>query len=108
MSDTTATAATARKKRDFSIGRLLLEGRAFFALIAIIVHHQMRLTEVIKVMNGAFVPALFEGPVHAKARATLEAGVYVCVPSTFDKWDGAFELIVCAPEGAVRVEMVPG
>ena len=37
MSDTTATAATARKKRDFSIGRLLLEGRAFFALIAIIV-----------------------------------------------------------------------
>ena len=47
--------------------------------------------------GGALVP-----------RATLEAGVYVCVPSTFDKWDGAFELIVCAPEGAVRIEMVPG
>jgi len=47
--------------------------------------------------GGALVP-----------RATLEAGVYVCVPSTFDKWDGAFELIVCAPEGAVRIEKVPG
>jgi hypothetical protein len=30
----------------------------------------------------------------------------VCVPSTFDKWDGAFELMVCAPEGAVRIDMV--
>ena len=41
-------------------------------------------------------------------RATLEAGVYVCVPSTFDKWDGAFKLMVCAPEGALRVELLPG
>ena len=47
--------------------------------------------------GGALVP-----------RATLEAGVYVCVPSTFDKWDGAFELMVCAPEGALRVELLPG
>lgn len=36
MSATTATADTP-KKSDFSIGRILLEGRAFFALIAIIV-----------------------------------------------------------------------
>lgn len=35
MSDTTVTRPA--KKSDFSIGRLLLEGRAFFALIAIIV-----------------------------------------------------------------------
>lgn len=35
MSDTTATRAAAGKK-DFSLGRLLLEGRAFFALIVII------------------------------------------------------------------------
>jgi len=30
------------------------------------------------------------------------------VPSTFDKWDGAFKLMVCAPEGALRVELLPG
>lgn len=36
MSDTTAARST-DKKRDFNIARLLLEGRAFFALIAIIV-----------------------------------------------------------------------
>ena len=47
--------------------------------------------------GGALVP-----------RATLEAGVYVAVPSTFDKWAGPFELMVCAPEGAVRVELLPG
>ncbi|SET81575.1 ABC transporter permease [Paracoccus homiensis] len=34
---TTTAAANGKKKADFSIGRLLLEGRAFFALIAIIV-----------------------------------------------------------------------
>ena len=38
MSAATTTASAAdKKKSDFSIGRLLLEGRAFFALIAIIV-----------------------------------------------------------------------
>lgn len=38
MSAATTTASAAdKKKADFSIGRLLLEGRAFFALIAIIV-----------------------------------------------------------------------
>lgn len=37
MSAATTTASAAGKKSDFSIGRLLLEGRAFFALIAIIV-----------------------------------------------------------------------
>lgn len=37
MSDTTVTRPAAAPKREFSLGRLLLEGRAFFALIAIIV-----------------------------------------------------------------------
>lgn len=37
MSAATTTASPTRKKSDFSLGRLLLEGRAFFALIAIIV-----------------------------------------------------------------------
>lgn len=37
MSAATTTASAAGKKADFSLGRLLLEGRAFFALIAIIV-----------------------------------------------------------------------
>lgn len=36
MSDTTATRTTAAKGQEFSLVRLLLEGRAFFALIAII------------------------------------------------------------------------
>ena len=37
-------------------------------------------------------------------RAQLAAGSYLVVPSTFDRWVGAFELVVCAPDGAVRVE----
>ena len=47
--------------------------------------------------GGALVP-----------RATLEARSYVCVPSTFERWAGAFELVVCAPDGALRVELLTG
>jgi len=40
-------------------------------------------------------------------RALLEVGTYVCVASTFDPWNGPFELIAHAPDGALRMGLLP-
>ena len=42
------------------------------------------------------------------ARTVLDAKAYVIVPSTFDRWVGAFELVVCAPDGAAKLELLTG
>ena len=42
----------------------------------------------------------------ALPRTALDAGSYVCVPSTFEPWQGAFEIVVYAPAGCVGVEPV--
>lgn len=39
-------------------------------------------------------------------RAQLEAGSHVLIASTFDQWAGGFELMVCAPEGVMRIELL--
>jgi hypothetical protein len=40
------------------------------------------------------------------ARAPLEAGVYVLVPSTFEPLAAAYELLWYAESGAVRVDQL--